>query len=572
MVDQLVARVRRNQRRVGVNADYDLLREHFDHYHFMFQAKALQEEPDADPIRVFLRAGAEATKSPTPHFSMKKYLSRYPHRAEGPERSPYLEWLRRGKAAGEIADPADGIEALAPLLGLEEQDVVAELVRLRTDMLQRLRNGKLGEMYAKAVEIEPLIGAAWAETVANTKQLPFRNESVTRAVAAIHASHEAAGFRRARLALVTNKPRWGGGRRLEGHLAHALAGEVDPADIVVIYTDEGGASPEGRFPVGVREIDLVSLFAGVDYATQQEALVALLRSFRADAIVNINSRLLYLAMRSYGRALAASERLFLCFFCDEQQALGNWEGRSLRWFYPAFDYVAGIITDSEYMLETLTERYQLSESDRERIHVLRAPAEPDLPVARPPSDDPGRRPVVAWAGRLDRQKRPDIAVEVARRMPDVDFRFWGERVLKGDPLGTLPDNIRLEGRYASFAQLDLSDVDAWLYTSAWDGVPSLVMEVAMAEVPIVASLVGGVGEVLSPEEGWTATEWEEPEAYEKALREIFADRSGARRRARALRERLVRERTYPAYGEQAARLLLSPSGSARTPETAEDAR
>lgn len=560
MVDELVARVRRNQAPYGADADYDRVREHFDHYHFMFQATQLQEDPGADPIRVFLRSGARAVNSPDRNFSMQKYLKRYPESEGGPEPSPYLEWLKGGKAAGKIADPADGAEAMAPLLGLEPGQVVDEVVRLRTDMAERLRHGTLGEMFAKAVEIEPVIGASWAAAVTGTSQLPLRNESVTRAAAAIHGCHEAAGFRRARLVIVANKPRWGGGRRMEGHMAHGLAQTIDPDEVVVIYTDQGGAAPKGRFPEGVREVDFVSRVEGVVESVQEEALVALVRSFRADAVVNMNSRLLYRAMRAYGEALATSERLFLCFFCNEQQALGNWEGRSLRWFYPAFDYVAGIITDSEYTREMLTERYQLSDADRARIHVFPAPAEPELPVATPRPADPERRPVVFWAGRLDRQKRPDIAIEVARRMPDVDFRFWGEKVLKGDPIGKLPDNLSLEGLYDHFAGLDLDGVAAWLYTSAWDGVPSLLMEVAMAEVPIVASLVGGVGEVVSDADAWPIVEWEEPEAYEKAIREILADPTEARRRSHALRERLVRERTQQAYGDYSAKLLLRPTG------------
>lgn len=556
MVDEMVARARRNQRRYGVNEDYDLLREHFDHYRYMFQAVELHEDPEADPIRAFLRAGATAVNSPDVDFSMQKYLTRYPERAHGHERSPYLEWIKRGKAAGEIADPADGIEALAPLLGLEPQQVVDQIVQLRTDMMQRLRTGILGEMYAKAVELEPLIGAAWVQTVAQTKQLPFRNEHVTRAVAGIHSCHEAAGFRRARIVMVTNKPRWGGGRRFEGHVAHALGGAIDPAEIVVIYTDEGGAAPPGRFPAGVREIDFLSRFDGVDFNTQQEALVALVRSFRADAVLNINSRLLYFAMRSFGHALASSERIFLTFFCEEQQPLGNWEGRSMRFLYPSFEYIAGVITDSHYMRDRFAERYQMSDADRARLHVFQPPAEPALRLAPDLPTEGARRPVVYWAGRLDRQKRPDIAVEVARSMPDVEFRFWGEKVLKGDPLGRLPENVTLAGTYTRFADLDLSGVDAWLYTSAWDGVPSLLMEVGMTGVPIVASVVGGVGEVISDENAWPITDWEEPEAYQKALREILADPSGARHRAHALRDRLLREAGPDQYAEQALRVLL----------------
>ncbi|GAB2984773.1 glycosyltransferase family 4 protein [Nocardioides montaniterrae] len=563
MVDALVERARRNQRDAGLDADYDLVRESFDHYHYLYQAKELQEEPDADPIRHFLRQGAKARYSPTADFHPQKYLRRHPQHAKGPERSPYLEWLRRGRAAGEIADPSDGVTALAPLLGSEPGEVVETISELRSDLQERLRHGRLGEVFARAAEVEPLIAVAWERAVSGTQQLPFRNEGVARAAAAIHACHEDLGFRRARLVIVTRKPRWGGGRRLEGHLAHALARKIDPRDIVVIYTDDTGETPADRFPDGVREVDFLTRFRGINEDTQLHALVALIRSLYADAVLNLNSRLLYQAMKPYGRALAASENLHLVFFCDEQQALGHWEGRGLRWFYPACDYVAGIITDSEHQRRELIDRYGVSDEEAARIQVFHAPADASIPLVSAGSagSTTERRPVVFWAGRFDRQKRPDIVVEVARRMPDVDFRLWGEKVLKGDPLGELPENVELAGPYDRFADLDLGEADAWLYTAAWDGVPSMVLEVAMTGVPLVASLVGGVGEVVSAADAWPV-EGEDPAAYVAALRAILADPDAARAKAVALRERVLAERTEQAYADAAAALLLRPEARA----------
>jgi glycosyltransferase involved in cell wall biosynthesis len=562
-MDALVTRVRRNQRPLGLDPDYDLLRENFDYTHYMLQAQPLHDRPEVDPIRLFLRNGANASYSPNYNFSMKDYLSRHPERKEGPERSPYLEWVKRGRAAGEIADPAQGIEEMSQVLNLEPRQIVDEVVATRTDMMERLRTGKLGEVFAKATEVEPLIGALWNET-ARTRMIPLQGRNVAGQVAAIHACQEAADFRRARLVVAINRPRWGGGRRLEGHLAHALDGTIAPDDIVIVYTDKSGDPPQGRFPGGVREVDFAAAAEGLPDEHKQQALVSLLRSFNADAIVNLNSRALYGAMVPYGKALATTERIFLCFLVHEQRAQGNWFGFPLQFFYPHFDEVAGVITDSEYLRDHLTYLYQLSDADRRRIHVFRAPVEPELTPAPPAPAEPSRRPLVFWAGRWDRQKRVDIALEVARRMPDVDFRLYGEAVFRGDPVGQVPENVQLSDRYGHITDLDLEHADAWLYTSAWDGVPSLLLEVAMTEVPIVASLVGGVGEVLSDEDSWPVAEWEDPEAYEKALREILSDPAEARRRSHALRERLERDRTQRAYGEYAAEVLLHRTGTHST--------
>jgi glycosyltransferase involved in cell wall biosynthesis len=561
--DAIVARTRRRMQPAGLDPDYDLAHEHFDVTHFLLQARQMLTEEEVDPLENFLANGAEAKASPEINFNMGAYITRYPGKADGPERSPYLEWLKRGKAAGEIADPAPGLAKMAPVLEMTTTDLVHELGTIRTDLQQRLRHGQLGEMFARAAEVEPLIGDVWGET---TQPLipPLVSPGAVDQVAAIHACQKAAGFARARLVFVLSDPRWGGGKRAEGHIAHALTGPLDPEDIVVIYTDAGGTSPSGRFPAGVREVDFAAASAGMARQAAKRALVELVRSFHAEAVVTVASRLFYEAMTTYGRALHASERVFLVMFCNERVAMGNWVGLPLRYFYRHFDLVEGVITDSDYLANWLRTRHQLAGETAAGIQVLRAPVEPEIPVAGTPEPNPSRRPQVFWAGRWDRQKRMDIALEVARRMPDVDFRMWGETVLTRAQIGgTPPDNVRLEGRYADFSELDLSGADAWLYTSAWDGVPGLLLEVAMTGVPIVGSLVGGTGEVLHDDDSWPVREIEDPEAYAKAIRDVLADPTEARRRSAALRDRLIGERDRAAYAERVAALFLDQSRGAR---------
>jgi glycosyltransferase involved in cell wall biosynthesis len=555
-MDAIVARTKRRMQPAGIDADYDLAYEHFDVTHFLLQARQMLTEEEIDPLANFLANGAEAKASPEINFNMESYLSRHPERADGPERSPYVAWLKRGKAAGEIADPAPGLEKMASVLGMQPRELVDRLAATRLDLQERLRTGTLGEMFARAAEVEPLIGDVWPES---TQPLlpPLTSRGSVDQVAAIHACHEAAGYARARLVLVLSDPRWGGGRRAEGHIAHALARHMAPEDIVVIYTDAGGAAPPGRFPAGVREVDFARAADGMARPMARRALIELIRSFGAEAVVTVASRLFYESLATYGKALSASERIFLVMFCNERVAMGNWVGIPLRYFYRYFDLVEGVISDSAYLADWLRTRHQLAGASADKVQVLRAPVDPGIALVRHAEPDASRRPQVFWAGRWDRQKRMDIALEVARRMPDVDFRMWGETVLTRAQIGgTPPDNVTLEGRYTDFSELDLTEADAWLYTSGWDGVPGLLLEVGMTGVPIVGSLVGGTGEVLGDDDSWPIREIEDPEAYAKALRDVLADPGAARRRGEALRHRLLDERTQEPYAQHAAKLLL----------------
>lgn len=554
VMDAAVDAAARRMKPQGRDADYDLVAEHFDLICCLLQDPGLLET-DVDPIQHFLGLGTRPGPNPEINFSTRSYLSRYPGRKNYPRKSPYLHWLRDGKAKGEVADPAPRPWKMARHLGLETSELVQTLAETRTDLQNRLRTGTLGEMFARAAKIEPLIGDSWVETT-RPKIPPLVAPHVVDQIEAIHACHTDAGFTRARIVLVAGEPRWGGGRRAEGHMAHALARFVAPTDIAVIYTDRSGKTPAGRFPEGVREIDLAGRARKLKPASAYRALVELIRSLDADAVVNINSRMLYQAMTSYGRALAASERIFLMLFCNEQLPMGNWIGPPLRYLYRCFDVVEGVMTDSEYLADWIRRRHKMSPEQSMRVHVLRAPVDSRLPIATPPQSLPSRRPQVYWAGRFDRQKRIETAFAVARLMPDIDFRMWGESVLRRGDIIEPPENVRLEGAYEHIQDIELSAADVWLYTSAWDGAPTQLLEVAMTGIPIVGSLVGGTGEILSEEESWPVIEVDDPFAYVRAIRAVLADPEAARLRSRGLRVRLLQERPVKEYAERVAALLL----------------
>ena len=203
-------------------------------------------------------------------------------------------------------------------------------------------------------------------------------------------------------------------------------------------------------------------------------------------------------MTPYGKAMGASMRIIGTLLCNELTTYGYWTGYALTRFYRNFDVLDSICTDSHFLAEEIRDRFCLTPEQTQRMHVLSAPVTPAIPVAPHPAT--GRRPTVFWSGRLDPQKRPDLVYDIARAMPHVDFRLWGESVL-GTPvvLPAQPDNLTLMGVYERFADLPMGEADLWLYTSAWDGVPQILLEVAMTGVPIVGSAVGGTPEVLRPD-------------------------------------------------------------------------
>src|SRR5262249_11968706 len=139
--------------------------------------------------------GRDEGLSPHPDFSMIEYVDRYPRKtAQDKVRNPFLYWLKHGRAAGDVADPTPGIMRIAPVLGLAPEQLADLLGERRRDLQQRFRPGRLGQVLARAAEIEPLIGATWTE-IADPHLIPLSKRVVVDETRVMYQAHEAAGFR-----------------------------------------------------------------------------------------------------------------------------------------------------------------------------------------------------------------------------------------------------------------------------------------------------------------------------------------------------------------------------------------
>jgi glycosyltransferase involved in cell wall biosynthesis len=154
--------------------------------------------------------------------------------------------------------------------------------------------------------------------------------------------------------------------------------------------------------------------------------------------------------------------------------------------------------------------------------------------------------VVGWVGRLIPVKAAHTALDAVRRIDDPAIHM----AIIGDG----PERERLEQRAAALglgsqvtfcgrvpdAGLMFRAFDVFALTSISEGTPMTLLEAVAAQVPIVATRVGGVPDVLG-QDGGLLVEPRDPEALARAVRESLSDRVGAAARARAAATRLTSE-------------------------------
>ncbi len=152
---------------------------------------------------------------------------------------------------------------------------------------------------------------------------------------------------------------------------------------------------------------------------------------------------------------------------------------------------------------------------------------------------------VGWLGRLTREKGADVLLEAVPQLGrDVVVSFIGdgrERRVLEDRAAVLgvSQQVRWHGMVGD-AGRTLAAFDAFVLSSRTEGTPIALFEAMAAGVPIVATRVGGIPDVIAPCEALIVPS-EDPAAVAAALCSVREDASAARARAERAAQRLARE-------------------------------
>lgn len=159
---------------------------------------------------------------------------------------------------------------------------------------------------------------------------------------------------------------------------------------------------------------------------------------------------------------------------------------------------------------------------------------------------PDQLPVLGWIGRVSREKGLDVLVQALSEMRPT--APWASIIGDGPELdrtrrlaGALgvADVIQWHGPVPAAGRL-LPAFDAVVLSSRTEGTPMVLFEALSAGVPVVATTVGGVPDVVTPAEALLVPP-DDPAGLAGAIRAVLEEPERARSRAAAGRSRLERE-------------------------------
>ena len=420
---------------------------------------------------------------------------------------------------------------------------------------QVLTSPLFGDIMRRAVSLEPAIGSV--ETIQEVLFLPrakprYRVERELRA-----------RFARAHYNSIVCVPwiRMGGADLVAAHLCKALLALYPGEPLLLLRVDQPHLERPDWLPEGIDIVAIADLVTSIPPREAELMMNTMFLGLAPRRIFNVNSRLCWTTWQRFGARLARTIRLYAYLFCWDQTPTGLRVGYPSDFYCDTAGFLDAVFTDTEYLRAELLRLYRPPNSLGGRLVPLftpsrAAPAEPVLAEVGAGRAAARARPLVLWAGRFDRQKRFDLVVAIAARMPDVDFRCWGKAVLDAPAdLSALPGNVLVHPPYHDTEDLPLAECDAWLFTSAWEGMPTILVELAFLGIAIVASAVGGVPELIDSDTGWPVERIDDVEAYVQAVRAALRDPGERVRRAQHLQQRALSRHTPAAYQERLGRAL-----------------
>lgn len=294
-------------------------------------------------------------------------------------------------------------------------------------------------------------------------------------------------------------------------------------------------------------------FVGMD--DKVECLHHIVGLLCPEKLLNVNSHVAWDLVQIYGRQLASVIDIYAYLFCFDYDANGRRVGYIPGYVPSVVENVAGFFCDNSAVIEEMKKIYGFSGESIKKFHPVYVPF-PDYLETRNVASLIKRERVL-WIGRIARQKRPDVLLQIAASMPGMDFDVYG-------PIGDSPcasgivggeyENVHYRGVYSRLTDLNLDDYKLFLNTSSWDGLPTILIQMMKLGLPIVTSSVGGISELVTEENGFIVDDISDIAEFVSQINRVFIQNDICRQRVDNGLKLVNQRHTWSAFYSELSRL------------------
>lgn len=319
-----------------------------------------------------------------------------------------------------------------------------------------------------------------------------------------------------------------------------------------------------RLPQGTTFLDLFNSFPWLDNNDRDLLLLRLITAMGKGARLHLKTSFFsHRWFERFANVIATQTRPIYYRFCDERVVFNNQFieiGSSFEFVSNDVLRISKIVSDHQRIVDE--DRNSIG-AFQEKWHCLYAPHDVfDGLCERVPSFR------ILWASRVSTQKLVGILPRIIRAvrevLPKVNFvvagnvdnglEAWVEK-FRATP------GLDYRGGYDGFESLEPHTFDALLYTSAFDGLPNVILEAMGHGLPVIAPDVGGIREaVQTGKTGWLLPQECDEDllvrAYVEAVIALYRDWDLSRQMGRAAMDLVRTQHSAERHRQQVCEIFL----------------
>ncbi len=308
---------------------------------------------------------------------------------------------------------------------------------------------------------------------------------------------------------------------------------VEAGKKVVLFTTEDSDSTWfEKLSPQVETIELGKVARGLLEPTIINMLLRVILQLKPKAIHNINSRICWDLFSLHGLQIKQNTTLYASLYAEDRTRHENAPGGyAISHLEKAWTHLTSIISDNTVWPGIWSKRYGIPS---ELFKTVNFPStHPKVEVANGKTANKK----ILWASRIDMQKQPEILVPLSYMFPDVEFHVYGDAIMDNakDLVKNLKEtpNIHYKGAFNGFQSIAAKEeFDGFLYTSLWDGIPNIILEVISAGMPLVSAHIGGLAEILNDQNAYLVKDPTSVQSYGTRIRELLEDKPRSLAKAR----------------------------------------
>lgn len=294
--------------------------------------------------------------------------------------------------------------------------------------------------------------------------------------------------------------------------------------------------------LNIPHLDLVTQLDGWEHISEEDQMHVLLKALinsEIKVVHIINSYLALQIVKYYGEVFKENSiEIMISLFCPDY----DWN-KNIYHGYPVmfpeiYNYSSIVLSDNNKWYSFYKE---VNKGKDFNYNKLASPTQPMKLSYQYKKQNTNK---ILWASRLCNQKLFEVFEKIVNQLPEYQFVIYG-----GEPedqnnkeilerLLTKP-NFEFRGEYQHISELDLKEFDLYLFTSLFEGIPTIILDMAMSGIPIVSANVGGISEVLGQDYSLLVNNTRDPQAYIEKINEFYQNKTSIASKMKKIRQYII---------------------------------